>query len=296
MQYLQGSQAVSDLSDNAASPKPQKTTPRWRRWAAEVLLFIVIVAGVQLWQTRNAPRGPAPEFAGHLVDGQPFDLAAWRAAHAGRPVLLYFWAEWCPICKTTAGNVTNVSADWPVTSIAIQSGTAEQVAGVMAAKGYRWPTLPDPAAGSVCGNSVWPAPRRSSSSTRPATSVSSRSATPANSACACACGGRAGGLHENAVSGAGAGTCHPGFRAAREHSGSRWRRRHRPRSGQPASADRAPGRTIFGCGQGQRALVRAVRHSARHGTREKRKSAFFPGRPRQSGMWPCAARLIPSSV
>jgi thiol-disulfide isomerase/thioredoxin len=134
------------LSDNAASPKPQKPTPRWRRWAAEGLLFIVIVAGVQLWQTRNAPRGPAPEFSGHLVDGQSFDLAAWRAVHAGRPVLLYFWAEWCPICKTTAGNVTNVSADWPVTSIAIQSGPAEQVAGVMAAKGYRWPTLPDPAA------------------------------------------------------------------------------------------------------------------------------------------------------
>ena len=61
-------------------------------------------------------------------------------------MLLYFWAEWCPICKTTAGTVTNVSADWPVTSIAIQSGAAEQVAGVMAAKGYRWPTLPDPAA------------------------------------------------------------------------------------------------------------------------------------------------------
>jgi thiol-disulfide isomerase/thioredoxin len=135
------------LSDNAASPKTQKTTPRWRRWAAEGLLFIVIVAGVQLWQTRNAPRGPAPEFSGHLVDGQSFDLAAWRAVHAGRPVLLYFWAEWCPICKTTAGNVTNVSADWPVTSIAIQSGPAEQVAGVMAAKGYRWPTLSDPAAG-----------------------------------------------------------------------------------------------------------------------------------------------------
>jgi thiol-disulfide isomerase/thioredoxin len=145
VQYLQGSNAVSDLSDNAAPAKPEKTTPRWRRWAGEALLFIVIVAGVQFWQARDAPRGPAPEFAGHLVDGQPFDLAAWRAAHAGRPVLLYFWAEWCPICKTTAGNVTNISADWPVTSIAIQSGTAEQVARVMAEKGYRWPTLADPA-------------------------------------------------------------------------------------------------------------------------------------------------------
>ena len=134
------------MSDNAAPAEAEKQSRRWRRRAAEALLFIAIVIGVQLWQTRDTPRGPAPEFAGRLVDGQPFDLATWRATHAGRPVLLYFWAEWCPICKTTAGNVGNVSADWPVTSIAIQSGTAAQVARVMDDKAYRWPTLADPAA------------------------------------------------------------------------------------------------------------------------------------------------------
>ena len=134
------------MSDNAAPAEAEKPSRRWRRRAAEVLLFIAIVISVQLWQTRDTPRGPAPEFAGRLVDGQPFDLATWRATHAGRPVLLYFWAEWCPICKTTAGNVGNVSADWPVTSIAIQSGTAAPVARVMDDKAYRWPTLPDPAA------------------------------------------------------------------------------------------------------------------------------------------------------
>ena len=134
------------MSDNAAPANAEKPSRRWRRRAAEALLFIAIVIGVQLWQARDAPSGPAPHFAGHLVDGQPFDLATWRAAHAGRPVLLYFWAEWCPICKTTAGNVGNVSAAWPVTTIAIQSGTAEQVARVMAGKGDRWPTLPDPGA------------------------------------------------------------------------------------------------------------------------------------------------------
>ena len=110
------------------------------------LLFFAIVIGVQLWQARDATRGPAPNFAGQRVDGQPFELAAWRAAHPGRPVLLYFWGEWCPICKTTAGNVSNISADWPVTSIAIQSGSPEQVAFVMQEKGYRWSTVVDPKA------------------------------------------------------------------------------------------------------------------------------------------------------
>ena len=62
-------------------------------------------------------------WAGQLGDGQPFDLAAWRAAHAGRPLLLYFWAEWCPICRTTSGSVSNVSADWPVTSTSASERT-----------------------------------------------------------------------------------------------------------------------------------------------------------------------------
>jgi thiol-disulfide isomerase/thioredoxin len=84
-----------------------------------------------------------------LVDGQAFDLKAWRAQHPGQAQLLYFWAEWCAICKTTAGNVSNISADWPVTSIATESGSAEQVAEFMRKSGYRWSTLPDPAKAEI---------------------------------------------------------------------------------------------------------------------------------------------------
>ena len=135
------------MNDNAAPAKSaQPSPPRWRRWALEALIFFAIVIGVQIWQARDAERGPAPNFAGPLVDGRPFVLAEWRAAYPGRPLLLYFWAEWCPICKTTAGNVSNISADWPVTSIATESGSAEQVAEFMRKSGYRWSTMPDPRA------------------------------------------------------------------------------------------------------------------------------------------------------
>jgi thiol-disulfide isomerase/thioredoxin len=134
------------LSDEAQPGKAENVRPRWRRWAFEALLFIAIVAAVQFWQVRDTPRGPAPAFAGQLVDGQAFELAAWRARHGGQPVLLYFWAEWCPICKTTAGTVSALSADWPVTSIAIQSGPPAQVAAFMADQGYGWSTVVDPKA------------------------------------------------------------------------------------------------------------------------------------------------------
>jgi thiol-disulfide isomerase/thioredoxin len=130
------------VTDSANAPTRLKT--RWRRWALEALVFVVVLAGFQMWQLRDSARGPAPVFSGALLDGNAFALADWRAAHPGRPVLLYFWAEWCPVCKTTAGSVTSVAGDWPVTSIAIQSGAPGAVAAVMRERGYDWSTLADP--------------------------------------------------------------------------------------------------------------------------------------------------------
>lgn len=98
----------------------------------------------QAWQLRDSARGPAPDFYGQRLDGRHFSLGDWRAAHPGQPLLLYFWADWCPVCKTTAGSITNLAADSPVTSIAVQSGDPDAIRRFMQEKDYHWPTLNDP--------------------------------------------------------------------------------------------------------------------------------------------------------
>ncbi len=130
------------------TPEPSEKAPRWRLWLLEGLIFCATFVAFQLWQTRGAVQGPVPAFAGTLVNGQSFDLNAWRAAHPGQPALIYFWAEWCGICRTTAGNVAAIGQDWPVITIAAESGDAAAVAKTMAERDYRWPTLPDPS-GSI---------------------------------------------------------------------------------------------------------------------------------------------------
>lgn len=110
----------------------------------EALIFLCGVIALQLWQLRDAARGPAPDFALNNLAGQQVTLADWRARQPEQARLLYFWAEWCPVCRTTAGSVSAIAADWPVLSIAVQSGDEAAVAKLMQEKGYAWPTVNDP--------------------------------------------------------------------------------------------------------------------------------------------------------
>lgn len=120
-----------------------KNSPRWRRWLFEIAIFLALFAAFQAWQLRDTARGQAAEFNAVLLDGTTFNLREYRTAHPGQPLLLYFWADWCPVCKTTAGSVSSIAADWPLLTIATQSGDAAAVQRFMQEKGYRWPTLAD---------------------------------------------------------------------------------------------------------------------------------------------------------
>ena len=111
---------------------------RWRRWLVDALLVVAVVVGVGWWQTRNVPAGAAPDFETLFADGQPSSLAHWRAAQGERAVLLYFWASWCPLCRSVEGSVDALQADWPVLTVAMQSGDAAAVAAVMAERGLAW--------------------------------------------------------------------------------------------------------------------------------------------------------------
>ena len=72
--------------------KPSKSRV-WLRRGLEFLLFIVLIMGIRAWQQRDIVQGMAPPLIGLLLDGTPFVLAARPA----QPVLVHFWASWCPI-------------------------------------------------------------------------------------------------------------------------------------------------------------------------------------------------------
>jgi len=100
---------------------------------------LAVVVGVQWWQTADAPSGPAPELRGELLHGGAVDLAQER----GRPVLVHFWAEWCPVCGLEQGTIEALSRDYRVITVATTSGDAAAVRAHLQAEGLTFPTLLD---------------------------------------------------------------------------------------------------------------------------------------------------------
>ncbi len=96
---------------------------RWWRWLLEIVLILAVVLLLRAWLARDLAQGVAPAFEGHLLDGSPVVLADY----AEQPMLLHFWATWCPICRLEEGEIMRLSRSHPVLTVAMQSGTAAEV-------------------------------------------------------------------------------------------------------------------------------------------------------------------------
>ncbi|MFA6970046.1 MAG: protein disulfide oxidoreductase [Gallionella sp.] len=113
----------------------------WRGHVINILLFVLVVAGIRFWQQRDMVSGPAPQLQGVTLTGQPYILPT----HPDKPVLVHFWASWCPVCRTEQGSIAAIAHDDAnVITIAMQSGKPEEVSRHMREQGINFPVLNDP--------------------------------------------------------------------------------------------------------------------------------------------------------
>lgn len=129
-------------------PRPDRRTtdttrPRRRRLRGlliNLLLIIAVFTGVQWWKARPLASGDAPPLAGTLTTREPFQLAGWQ----GEPVLVYFWATWCPICKMEEPSIDALSQDFNVVTVAMQSGGDAAIETYLRERGLDWHAIADP--------------------------------------------------------------------------------------------------------------------------------------------------------
>ena len=120
------------------------TQPRWRRWGKEalwLLLFgVVISTALDFWRSPALPEGsPLPTLT--LQDGTTADL---QAMSRDKPLLVYYWASWCAVCRFTTPTVEQLWQDGEnVLTVALRSGNTQQLSKGMGKKGLTFPTHND---------------------------------------------------------------------------------------------------------------------------------------------------------
>ena len=80
---------------------------RYLTYLLEALLFVAVFMAISAYQARNlldTDRLPAPYLGVTTLEGEPFELAGV----AGSPVLIYFFAPWCPYCSASADNIVRL--------------------------------------------------------------------------------------------------------------------------------------------------------------------------------------------
>ena len=117
----------------------RQTQKHWYSWLIYILLFVVVMQAANWWKTRDVTSGNLSEFTGELLDGSAFTIAEF----AGEPILLHFWATWCPICELENNTIQSISQDYRVISIASWSEGESEVKAYMQKNQLTFPVMLD---------------------------------------------------------------------------------------------------------------------------------------------------------
>lgn len=116
------------------------------KWHIKNIFKEIIVGGILLFILSNIIsyiRKPElnsmslPKIEAVLLDGSGYRVKK------GRPLVIHFWATWCPTCKLEAANIQSVSEKYEVLTVAVSSGENPKVEAYMKERGLTFKVLND---------------------------------------------------------------------------------------------------------------------------------------------------------
>lgn len=106
----------------------------------EIGIFVLFYLAVRAYLQWHLVSGPVPMIQTMTLSGKPFDISQPRK----EPLLIHFWATWCPICHLEQNSIQAISRDYPVISIAMNSGDNTSVKEFLQQQGLDFSVIDDP--------------------------------------------------------------------------------------------------------------------------------------------------------
>lgn len=102
---------------------------RVKAWAKEILIgaaaLFILTNIISYLRQPELPTDQLPKIEGTLLDG------TFYVSQQGKPLVIHFWATWCPTCKLEAANIQRVSEHYEVLTIAVNSSENSKIQAYM---------------------------------------------------------------------------------------------------------------------------------------------------------------------
>ncbi|MFK5976010.1 MAG: redoxin family protein [Sulfurovum sp.] len=105
-----------------------------------LLILFVLSNTISYIRKPNLPIDKIPKIEAKLLNGKKF------IAENGKPLLIHFWATWCPTCKLEAPNIEYISkkySEYHILTIAVNSGSNEDVRDYIQKRNFTFGVIND---------------------------------------------------------------------------------------------------------------------------------------------------------
>jgi len=96
-----------------------------KKYFKEIIVFVITLAiamnAISYYKSLDLNKNKLNITSFELLDGSLYTLPN------DKPILVHFWATWCPTCKLESPNIEKISKKYEVITIAVQSGSKKDV-------------------------------------------------------------------------------------------------------------------------------------------------------------------------
>jgi thiol-disulfide isomerase/thioredoxin len=112
-----------------------------KRYLKEIILFIVLLTifanAMSIYKSQDLSQKPLNIQSFKLINNQEYSIPN------NKPILIHFWATWCPTCKLEASNIEFLSKYFNVLTVAVKSGNNNEIEKYLQEHNYTFKVVND---------------------------------------------------------------------------------------------------------------------------------------------------------